>query len=108
MGKTAKIVGSGLFLLGGAAFFDYASMELGLPGLKEYAVDMIHAFADMSPAQALDIAFTNLGDHMDYFLEDKFGALGTASQVGMYGGLTGLIYNAFKREKPETIEKTTE
>ena len=103
MGKKSAIGTSLAFMLGGAAFFDYAAYEVGCGGIGPLVHNLAHAMSEISPAQVLDVVFTNLGEYTRDFFHDKFAALGTASQVSMYGGLAGLVYNSLRKydKKPD-------
>jgi len=92
-------------IIGGALLFDYASIKLGYPGLKDLGIDMYNSAVHSPFGSVLDTVVKYLDHYAKDFFFDKHAALGTVGQAGMYGGLGGLVYDLFKKKPKITKEK---
>lgn len=96
MGKTASIG----FMLAGLAAWEIAAYQAGLPDVRDFIKDMIIGL-DEHPGKCLSIPFEYLGDYGREFLYNHYAKLGLAGQIITAGGLTGLVYNLFKKPEKE-------
>lgn len=84
----------------GIIAFEWAAHELNQPGLGRLVDDIVHS-------ASLGEGISTMSRYLfDYYGRDmfhnKFAALGLGGQAAMYGGLSNIIYNIFKKpEKPE-------
>ncbi|MDP2909127.1 MAG: hypothetical protein Q8N77_04955 [Nanoarchaeota archaeon] len=89
--------------IAGILAFQYAAYKLNQPGLGQLVSDMVHSGGI---GEGIDTIFRYMFDFYgrDMFY-DKFAALGTAGQAAMYGGLSNIVYNLFKKQEKQEPEK---
>lgn len=87
----------------GIIAFEWAAHELNQPGLGRLIDDVVHSASLGEGISTMSrYMFDFYGRDMFY---DKFAALGTAGQAAMYGGLSNIVYNLFKKQEKQEPEK---